>query len=270
MRSLTARGIPWCGLSMPDHAQNDIQVAGEYLVHAIRRIHRLSGRRVAVMGHSQGGMSMRWALRFWPDTRAMVDDVIGFAGSNHGTGSGGCPTAARRPVAAGSAVELHRRAEQPRRDPLGHLLHRGLHPPRRGRDPERRRQRQLVGARRRGPDHQRGDAGHLSREHQRALHHRDHRPGGLRTGHGRARPRRPASEARIDRAACAQTFAPGVDPTYLDTYLQIVSVVPGVAADVAPVNTIGVPVERQEPALRCYVFAECTPPAAARTPPAAA
>ena len=58
-------------------------------MHAIRRIHRISGRRVAVMGHSQGGMSMRWALRFWPDTRAMVDDVIGFAGSNHGTDSGG-------------------------------------------------------------------------------------------------------------------------------------------------------------------------------------
>ena len=69
----------------------------------------------------------------------------------------------------------------------------------------------------------------------------------------------PASEARIDRAACTQVFAPGVDPTYLDTYLQIVSVVPGVAADVAPVNTIGVPVVRQEPALRCYAFAECTP-----------
>ena len=68
----------------------------------------------------------------------------------------------------------------------------------------------------------------------------------------------PASEARVDRAACAQAFAPGVDPTYLDTYLQIVSVVPGVAADVAPVNTIGVPVEREERALRCYVFAECT------------
>ena len=30
-------------------------------------------------------MVPRWALRFWPDTRAMVDDVIGFAPSNHGT-----------------------------------------------------------------------------------------------------------------------------------------------------------------------------------------
>ena len=84
---------------MPMHTLNDIQVAAEYLVHAIRRMHRLSGRRIAVMGHSQGGMSMRWALRFWPDTRPMVDDVIGFAGSNHGTtGGGGCPTAARRPA----------------------------------------------------------------------------------------------------------------------------------------------------------------------------
>jgi hypothetical protein len=44
-----------------------------------------AGRKIAVAGHSQGGMVPRWALRFWPDTRAMVDDQIGFAGSNHGT-----------------------------------------------------------------------------------------------------------------------------------------------------------------------------------------
>ena len=50
-----------------------------------RRVHALARRRIAVMGHSQGGMSMRWALRFWPDTRRMVADVIGFSGSNHGT-----------------------------------------------------------------------------------------------------------------------------------------------------------------------------------------
>jgi hypothetical protein len=30
-------------------------------------------------------MVMRWPLRFWPDTRKMVKDVIGMAGSNHGT-----------------------------------------------------------------------------------------------------------------------------------------------------------------------------------------
>ena len=44
-----------------------------------------AGRRISIIGHSQGGMVPRWALRFWPDTRAMVDDQIGFAPSNHGT-----------------------------------------------------------------------------------------------------------------------------------------------------------------------------------------
>ena len=120
-RSLTARGIPWCGITMPGHAQGDIQVAGEYLVHAIRRIHRLSGRRVAVMGHSQGGMSMRWALRFWPDTRADGGrrDRLRRQQPRHRLRRRLRQRLHAGRVAAGSQVELHRRAEQPRRDPCG-------------------------------------------------------------------------------------------------------------------------------------------------------
>lgn len=96
--ALDKLGIPWCVYNAPQHTLGDIQTSGEYLVHEIRTMYAMAGRRIAVMGHSQGGMSMRWALRFWPDTRAMVDDVIGFSGSNHGTtvgGScaGGCPPA---------------------------------------------------------------------------------------------------------------------------------------------------------------------------------
>jgi hypothetical protein len=30
-------------------------------------------------------MVPRWALRFWPDTRSMVDDLVGLSPSNHGT-----------------------------------------------------------------------------------------------------------------------------------------------------------------------------------------
>jgi hypothetical protein len=84
-RAFTAQHRPWCAVTMPFHTLGDIQTAGEYLVYAIRTMHARAHRRIAVMGHSQGGMSMRWALRFWPDTRAMVDDVIGMAGSNHGS-----------------------------------------------------------------------------------------------------------------------------------------------------------------------------------------
>jgi triacylglycerol esterase/lipase EstA (alpha/beta hydrolase family) len=58
---------------------------GEHLVHAIRTVHRHTGKKIAMLGHSQGGMNPRWALRFWPGTRRMVDDLIGMAPSNHGT-----------------------------------------------------------------------------------------------------------------------------------------------------------------------------------------
>jgi hypothetical protein len=33
-------------------------------------------------------MSMRWALRFWPDTRSMVEDVVGLEADNQGTRAG--------------------------------------------------------------------------------------------------------------------------------------------------------------------------------------
>jgi pimeloyl-ACP methyl ester carboxylesterase len=83
--ALNKLGIPWCAVTLPNNALNDIQVAGEYVVNGIRTMYAQSGRRIALIGHSQGGMVPRWALRFWPDTRTMVDDQIGLAPSNHGT-----------------------------------------------------------------------------------------------------------------------------------------------------------------------------------------
>lgn len=38
-----------------------------------------------IVGFSQGGMIGRWALKYWPDTREDVDEVIGLDPSNHGT-----------------------------------------------------------------------------------------------------------------------------------------------------------------------------------------
>jgi pimeloyl-ACP methyl ester carboxylesterase len=83
--ALRQLGIPFCTVELPTAAMGDIQVAAEYVVYAVRLMHQLSGRRVDVLGHSQGGMIGRWALRFWPGLRARVDDLIGLAPSNHGT-----------------------------------------------------------------------------------------------------------------------------------------------------------------------------------------
>jgi hypothetical protein len=83
--ALTKLGISWCAVTLPGNALGDVQVAGEYVVNGIRTMYQRAGRRISILGHSQGGMLPRWPLRFWPDTRAMVDDQIGFAPSNHGT-----------------------------------------------------------------------------------------------------------------------------------------------------------------------------------------
>ena len=84
-RAFKEQNIPFCTVTLPNHEMSDIQTAGEYIVYAIRRIHQISGRKVDILGYSQGGMVPRWALRFWPDTRAMVDDFVAIDPSNHGT-----------------------------------------------------------------------------------------------------------------------------------------------------------------------------------------
>jgi pimeloyl-ACP methyl ester carboxylesterase len=91
--ALTKLGIPWCHVDLPDNATGDIQRAGEYVVAALRVMRAGAQRKVSIVGHSQGGMVGRWALRFWPDTRGMVEDVVGFAPSNHGTTEASCSTA---------------------------------------------------------------------------------------------------------------------------------------------------------------------------------
>jgi len=86
MPAFRAMGWSFCSVTLPFHTTGDIQIAGEYVTNAIRTIYsRSGGRKIQIVGHSQGGMLSRWSLRFWPDTRPMVDDVTGVSPSNHGT-----------------------------------------------------------------------------------------------------------------------------------------------------------------------------------------
>ena len=120
----TQQGIPFCTSDQPgmrNSNQTDIQLRGQYLTYAIRAVHRKADRKIAIVGHSQGGMAMRWPLRFWPDTRDMVDDVIGFAGTNHGTTQAGelrrhrrtAPPPARSSRATPSSSARSTRATRP-------------------------------------------------------------------------------------------------------------------------------------------------------------
>ncbi|HWD02880.1 MAG TPA: lipase [Amycolatopsis sp.] len=84
---------PYCSVTEPNNAMSDAQVSAEYVVNAIRHVHQISGRKVNIIGHSQGGTEPRFALRFWPDLRPMVDNYIALAATNHGSlvVNGMCP-----------------------------------------------------------------------------------------------------------------------------------------------------------------------------------
>jgi hypothetical protein len=261
-RAFTAQRRPWCAVSPPHHTLGDIQVAGEYLVHGIRTMHRLAGRRVAVVGHSQGGMSMRWALRFWPDTRAMVDDVIGMAPTNHGTSGGGacrpgvtsCVPAAWQQSSTARFIEaLNSRAETFRGISYTNTF---THT-----DEEVQPSDSAATA----SSSLRTGGGAITNVAVQDLCPADVYEHNF---HGTVDPVTyalvmdaldhpgPAVPARVPAGVCDQRWQPGIDPANPQNYLQPVQLLPAIISIVVPsVNLVGAPETPAEPPLRCYVFA---------------
>jgi triacylglycerol esterase/lipase EstA (alpha/beta hydrolase family) len=222
-----------------------------------------AGRKIAILGHSQGGMSMRWALRFWPGTRTMVTDVIGMAGSNHGTtvlqnckaGQTKCPPADWQQGADARFI----RALNSRAETFAGISYTEIYT-------------------------------HTDEVVQPNGSGKTHASSALHTGHGRItnvptqsicpadvdehltvgtidpvtyalvmdalRHRGPAKPGRIDHAVCNQQYQPGVDPSNAQTYLQTLAAAPGLLSVTTPdANIVGAPEVKREPKLRCYVFA---------------
>jgi Lipase (class 2) len=259
MRAFRALGIPYCSIELPEQADGDIQVAGEYVVYAIRRMHELTGRKIEVIGHSQGGMVPRWALRFWPDTRAMVDDQIGFAPSNHGTLDSEycditmtCPAAFWQQRASAAFVRAlnsfqetfpgisytevyshHDEVVFPNTDQNGSSsLHGG------GGAITNVALQDICPL---DPSEHLAIGTYDAVAYALALDAIEH-PG-------------PADPARIDRSVCTQPFQPGVDPkTFATDYGSTLASLANGAATATQLPA--------EPALRCYVFADCATAAA--------
>ena len=74
--ALRRAGFPVCTVDLHERGLGDMQVSAEYVVHAIRYMKRTFHSKIDVLGYSQGGILARWAVKFWPDVRRAVDDVV--------------------------------------------------------------------------------------------------------------------------------------------------------------------------------------------------
>jgi len=83
--ALLAEGYDVCTVDLPDRAMADIQREAEYVVHAIRAMADRFESKVDVMAVSLGPLAARWVVRWWPDVRAAVDDLVSLVGVNRGS-----------------------------------------------------------------------------------------------------------------------------------------------------------------------------------------
>ena len=259
-RAFAAAGVPYCAVTLPANANGDIQTAGEYAVSAIRRMHAASGRKVDIVGYSQGGMVPRWALRFWPDTRAMVDDDIGLDASNHGTldadfctASNECPPAfwqqrdTARFIAALNSIqetfpgisytEVYSDTDEVVVPNLGPAASSSVH----------------------------GGGGAITNVAVQSVCSADtsehlamgsYDPVGYALALDALTHPGPADPGRIGRSVCATPFMPGVDPaTFPADYAAYIAYIGHSVATAPEVTT--------EPPLQCYVFAAGCPSSAA-------
>ena len=262
-RAFTAQKRPWCDLTMPYHTLGDIQVAGEYIVYGIRTMHRMAGRRIAVLGHSQGGMSMRWALRFWPDTRSMVDDVIGMAPTNHGTTAGGsctqgqtsCVPAAWQQAANAKFIEaLNSYAETFKGISYTNVF---THT-----DEEVKPSDNAADA---SSSLHTGQGTITNVATQDICPHDVYEHNFLGTVDpvtyalvmdALSHPG-PAVPSHVSSSVCTEVYQPGIDPANVQNYLQPAMLAPAIVSIVVPdANLVGAPETSSEPPLKCYVFAK--------------
>jgi hypothetical protein len=203
---------------------------------------------------------MRWALRFWPDTRAKVDDVIGLAPTNHGTGSdegacgGGCVPASWQQLKTAAFIKaLNSRAET-----FGGISYTNVYT---HTDEVAYPNADDSGTSSLHTGH--GAVSNVATQDICPFDTNEHvqlgtvDPVAYALAADALDHAGPANPDRISRAVCSQTSHPGVDPLAAKTYEEQLAAIPGTLAGAFPVNVVGARTVRAEPPLRCYVFASC-------------
>lgn len=84
--ALTKAGRSWCTVELVDKGMSDAQTSAERVAQAVIQTNRLSnGKKVQIVGHSQGALVPRISIRYFPEIRPLIEELVSLAGSHHGT-----------------------------------------------------------------------------------------------------------------------------------------------------------------------------------------
>jgi len=85
MHALPADGFGVCTVTLPNRAVGEFTESAQYAVYAARYAYQRSGRKIAIIGHSQGGTIAAWIGKFWPDVARNATDIISLSGPMQGS-----------------------------------------------------------------------------------------------------------------------------------------------------------------------------------------
>ena len=66
-------------LNYPGYGLADAQDNAEGVAYAINYIGAVTGRKVSCIAWSQGNLNVQWALQYWPSTRKVLQNYVGFS-----------------------------------------------------------------------------------------------------------------------------------------------------------------------------------------------
>ncbi|KAK8045909.1 hypothetical protein PG996_013973 [Apiospora saccharicola] len=64
---------------------DDVQTNAEFIAYAVNYLAAVTGKKVSVVGWSQGNLAAQWALQYWPSVRAATRQLASFSPDFRGT-----------------------------------------------------------------------------------------------------------------------------------------------------------------------------------------